>query len=428
MLEILTSGTVIFDRFQIEKEGRFGAGQSFGYRAIDLQAPEDKPWLREVFVKQYRDLIIGSDEANAFPRFYEALRQRLAQCEQYVCMPLFIGETHKSVVSVYRWVGGSTLRDRMKQGMSHGEFVRVAHALAKTVIRLHRAGVAHLDLKPSNVVVYNNRRTKKIYIEVIDFDAARIDNVGIHRRVIGTPYYTSPEHHYPSRFGDVSTKSDIFTLGIMLFELLFRCHPFGDAADYKQSIADEAFVIPESAPKYHKDIVHRVVQCLSADPARRPSAGKVFSALFNHCDSSLDGVNGGELYTPGMDENIYVKLTGSSPSGVPFQRIFYGDAGTVDLDRNQLRGSGVAVTRRSPLRLVFDGSGCLIVLLDTSLNASLDGKKLRTGDYKRLRDEHELRIGDVSFTVQSRKYLDAGIYDSVSAEPSIDLVSVVTHE
>ena len=428
MLEVLTTDTVIFDRFQIKAEGRFGAGQSFGYRAIDLEAPQDRPWLREVFVKQYRYLPVGSDEANAFPRFYDALRQRLAQCEQYVCMPLYIGETHKSVVAVYRWVGGSTLRDRMKQGMFHTECVRVAHALTKTVIRLHKAGVAHLDLKPSNVVVYNNKRTKKIYIEVIDVDAARIDDVGLGRRVIGTPYYTSPEHHYPSRFGEVSTKSDIFTLGIMLFELLFRRHPFGNAADYKQSIADEAFVIPDVASKYHKDIVHRVVQCLAADPARRPSAGKVFAALYDHCDSSLEGVNAGELYRPGLDEHNYVKLTSNGSPGAPFQRVFYGDAGSVDLDRNQLRGSGVGLIVRSPLRLVFDSSGCLIVSLDDSHQVLLDGKRLRAGDYKRLRDEHELCIGEVSFTVQSRKYLDASLYDSVSAEPSIDLVSVVVRE
>ena len=248
---ILSKGTVILDHYKIE-ELKTAAGQCFGYNAIDIKAPSSKPWERSVFVKQYHDIMPGSDESHSLLRKYDALRDRLGEKSNYICLPQSSGEAGGALVTVFPFVNGKSLKDKFMDGLTQEECIRISFALIKTVREIHKKGIAHLDLKHDNVVIEESARDGQLYIRLIDFDAASIDGTCLRSSVKGTEHYFSPEHAFPERFGEVSSASDIFTLGIMLSELLLRRHPFAEAHDYRAAITSEDYQIPEN--EYHREV------------------------------------------------------------------------------------------------------------------------------------------------------------------------------
>ena len=126
-----------------------------------------------------------------------------------------------------------TPRDRL------GLFVQVCHA----VQHAHQKGVIHRDLKPSNILVAPHDGVP--VVKVIDFGVARalgqlLTDKTIYTRfaqMIGTPLYMSPEQAEVNQL-DVDTRSDIDSLGVLLYELLTGTTPF-DGARFRQAAFDE---------------------------------------------------------------------------------------------------------------------------------------------------------------------------------------------
>ena len=276
----------MFGRYRVEHFLGAG-GQAFGFAGFDKQAPGDRPWERHVFLKQYHDVLPSDPELKAFDQRIITLRERLQEKENYICLPKRVGHDHSSLIMVFPKVRGRTLRDWMNHGISEPQCVRFALGLANAVRIIHKAGVVHLDLKPDNVMIEEHHRDgePQYFIQIIDLDSALIDGVGFRKGVMGTPMYYSPEHAAPEKFGEVSPKSDVFTLGIMLYELLFKTHPFAACGSYDQSIARRECVIPRS--DYHRDIVSCIHRALSPDPLRRPTSGRIHFALSQHRQDQL---------------------------------------------------------------------------------------------------------------------------------------------
>jgi serine/threonine-protein kinase len=127
--------------------------------------------------------------------------------------------------AVMEWVEGQTLRQLIDaQGkVSPERAVRIALVICDVLAYIHRLGIVHRDLKPENVMV-----DAADNIKLIDFGIAGKSNVNLdeHGRpsgAMGTPDYVSPEQ-INGRPGDV--RSDIYSLGIMLFEMLTGEVPF----------------------------------------------------------------------------------------------------------------------------------------------------------------------------------------------------------
>ena len=135
------------------------------------------------------------------------------------------------VCLVTEYVRGETLRAELARGpLPLPTLLRTGVDLAQALGAAHAAGVIHRDLKPENVV-----RDDRGRIRILDFGIARIDtpsNAAIQRRlteagtVLGTPAYMSPEQ---LEGGRVDARSDIFSLGVLLFELATARHPFETA-------------------------------------------------------------------------------------------------------------------------------------------------------------------------------------------------------
>ncbi len=125
------------------------------------------------------------------------------------------------------FVDGVTLRQHMnKQRMNLGEVLDVATQVASALQAAHAAGIAHRDIKPENVMIRSDG-----YIKVLDFGLAKLTendsapapsetNPGV---VMGTPRYMSPEQ---ARGRDVDLRTDIFSLGTVIYEMVTGKLPF----------------------------------------------------------------------------------------------------------------------------------------------------------------------------------------------------------
>ncbi|MGH9257852.1 MAG: serine/threonine-protein kinase [Vicinamibacterales bacterium] len=182
------------------------------------------------------------------------------------------------------FVDGHTLRQEIQGSRPPArEVVRAAQELAAALGHAHSSGIAHRDLKPENVMRARDGRLK-----ILDFGLARIDTpasdtepqVTREGALIGTPVYMAPEQLNGQR-GDA--RSDVFTLGVILFEYACGTHPF-DAATPLAKIARILEGTVDTLDSRRSDLPYAVVsvidRCLSKTPANRfASAAEIVEVL-----------------------------------------------------------------------------------------------------------------------------------------------------
>jgi tRNA A-37 threonylcarbamoyl transferase component Bud32 len=212
---------------------------------------------------------------------------------------------------VMEYVRGQTLSEwlREKGPLAMVEAVQVAVRLCWALGAAHAAGIVHRDLKPSNVILtpdLERGHTPKL----IDFGLAKlasnVDKNGLTRtgQVVGTPKYMSPEQ-IAGR--PVDQRSDMYSLGCLLYEMLAGRPPFNGEDDVQvlyQQIHDHPPPIRELLPDAPELLEKVLLRALSKDPAQR--YGSV-AELARSLESSVFTVISGrtasnELYPVGEDQ------------------------------------------------------------------------------------------------------------------------------
>jgi serine/threonine protein kinase len=135
-----------------------------------------------------------------------------------------VGRDHGTIYIAMEYLEGSTFTDLMRSGRpDHATWARVGAELAETLAYAHDKGIVHRDIKPSNIIM-----TKEMRVKLTDFGIARIEDPAAttHTQVgaiLGTPSYMSPEQVAGRR---VDGRSDLFSLGVVLYEWLLGQRPF----------------------------------------------------------------------------------------------------------------------------------------------------------------------------------------------------------
>ncbi len=238
-------GTVIGPYKLVELIGEGGFG-------VVYMAEQQQPLRRLVALKVVKP---GMDSRQVIARF-EAERQALAMMEHpNIAHVLDAGETVSGrPYFVMELVRGIPITDYCDQHrLTPNDRLRLFASVCQAVQHAHQKGIIHRDLKPSNLLVTLHDGTP--VVKVIDFGIAKaIDQrltdktlITGFAQVIGTPLYMSPEQAELSGL-DIDTRSDIYSLGVLLYELLTGTTPFDKARLHEASFDELRRIIREEEP------------------------------------------------------------------------------------------------------------------------------------------------------------------------------------
>jgi hypothetical protein len=164
-----------------------------------------------------------------------------------------------------------------------------AKVLLAGVAALHESGVAHADLKPPNAYLIQDATIGAGYqLKLIDMDFSVLTDRRApwhgYQGYVGSDNYRSPEHI--TRGAVPGPPSDVFTCGLMLYELLAGVHPYwqDDQAEYARLVRAHAAAPPVlvgvmPGPATNAEVSAALHRCLSPDPARRPTAAELRAVL-----------------------------------------------------------------------------------------------------------------------------------------------------
>lgn len=183
------------------------------------------------------------------------------------------------VYIAYEYVQGSTLRETMRSGrLGDGDAVAAAAQILDALAHAHRIGIVHRDVKPSNVLVESS---PTMSVRLLDFGLAQFDEADTLTAVgdvPGTLAYIAPER---LRGGEATAASDVWAVGVLLWESLVGEHPFWGVPLPQVAAAIEtgAKPITTARPDLAPALADAVSSALAKDPARRPSAERLAADL-----------------------------------------------------------------------------------------------------------------------------------------------------
>jgi serine/threonine protein kinase len=271
-----SEGTIIGPFTLRERIGEGGMGLVF-------VAEQTQPVRRKVALKVIKP---GMDTKQVVARF-EAERQALAMMDHpniarvldagttQSGRPFFVMELVRGV-PITEYCDANNLSPRARLGL----FVQVCHA----VQHAHQKGVIHRDLKPTNILVAPHDGVP--VVKVIDFGVAKalgqsLTEKTIYTRfaqMVGTPLYMSPEQAEVNQL-DVDTRSDVYALGVLLYELLTGTTPF-DGDRFRKAAFDEIRrIIREEEPPRPSTRLTTLAATLTSVSARRGTDPGRLSAL-----------------------------------------------------------------------------------------------------------------------------------------------------
>ncbi len=291
-------GTILADRYRIVSPlGKGGMGEV--YRAEDLK-------LGQTVALKFLPRSLAQTE-QALERFRREVRLARQVSHPNVCRVFDVGEisgigsggkTSEHTFLTMEFVDGEDLASLMRRigRLPPDKGVEIARQICAGLAAAHEHGIIHRDLKPANIMLDGRGR-----VRITDFGLASVaaETESEDARA-GTPAYMSPEQFAG---GEVSPKSDLYSLGLVLYEIFTGKRPF-DAASIEEMARLREKSAPTAPSQYVKEVdplIERVIlRCLEKDPAKRPATALQIAAALPGGDPLAAALAAGETPSPEM--------------------------------------------------------------------------------------------------------------------------------
>jgi len=274
----LSRGSLIADRYEIIEEiGQGGMGK--------VLKVFDKKIHEKIAVKLIRRDI--ASEPTTLQRFNQELKIARKIVHKNVCRMYDIGEFKGNHYITMEYVSGEDLRSLIKRigQFTFRKAVFVAKQVCEGLAEAHAMGIVHRDLKPQNIMIDMEGNAR-----IMDFGIARsVQAKGITETgmIIGTPEYMSPEQVEGK---DVDPRSDIYSLGIILYEMLTGQVPF--CGNTPMSIAIKQKIAKPRHPRelnasIPEGLSRLILKCLEKEPDKRYGSATALLADLQEMETSL---------------------------------------------------------------------------------------------------------------------------------------------
>jgi len=284
---MLATGTKLGSYEILAPLGKGGMGEVYRVRDTRLK--------REVAIKILPAALAA--DAGRLRRFEQEARAASALNHPNIITVHEIGESGAGRFIVMELVEGLTLRAMIGQSFAADSLARLGSQIAKALSVAHNAGITHRDIKPENIMLRNDG-----YVKVLDFGLARLVPAKLDKEAVtlqdtnpggmlGTIAYMSPEQ---ARGESAGHSSDIFSLGLIFYEIATGKHPFmmGSVFGTLNAIVAQAPIPPSRLnPDLPAAIETLILQMLEKDARLRPSAAAVDQTL-QETGRQADGVTG----------------------------------------------------------------------------------------------------------------------------------------
>jgi Protein kinase domain len=282
-------GTALGERYRIVALlGRGGMGEV--YRAEDLK-------LGNVVALKFLPASLGNNR-EALDGFHAEVRNARLVSHPNVCRVYDIGEVNGQHFLTMEYVDGEDLASLLRRigRLPPDKALQTAHQICAGLAAAHDCGLLHRDLKPANIMLDGRGR-----VRITDFGLALSnDDASGRAEIAGTPAYMAPEQIAK---GEASVRSDIYSLGLVFYELFTGRLPYQATTliEWRRAHLESTPRTPSSVVKDIDPVVEStILRCLRKDPAQRPSSVRQVAATFPGGDPLAAALAAGETPSPEM--------------------------------------------------------------------------------------------------------------------------------
>lgn len=258
-------GSIVAGRYEvIEELGDVGMGRIF--RVFDQKIEE------EVTLKILTPEI--AYDKKTIERFRNELKFSRKITHKNICRVYDLDEDGGTYFISMEYVSGEDLKSmiKMTKRLGIGTAIRISKQVCEGLSEAHRIGILHRDLKSSNVIIDREGNARVMYFGIArSLDAEDISN---DRAIIGTPEYMSPEQ---AKGKQVDHRSDIYSFGVMLYEMVTGQLPFNGDTPFnllikrKNSVPRDPRELNAEIPE---DLSRMILKCMKEDREKRYNSVK----------------------------------------------------------------------------------------------------------------------------------------------------------